>query len=164
MAYYAKVRKADDMVVGTTVLNADQASRFPTNADVALQEITEAQYTTTRDGLIHPGSSIPRFRWTPAGFVNNPDTRPVVTFTPAEIKAEIGDAVTVEIALVGSGAVLREFVFGGVPIRIQFAAGKATISIDTSVPGQFIINSIEEFQVAAPLQVTVFSRKLSRKT
>lgn len=163
MAFYAKVRKTDQLIAGTTVLTEAQAVKWPADADERLQEITEEQYAVTRPGLFHHGSGIPKFRWTQAGFVNNPDTRPVVTFTPSEIKAEVGEAVTVEINHSRAGTELLEFSLAGVPTRIDFAAGKATVSVDTSSPGQFLINSMEDFQVTTPLQVTVFTRKLGRK-
>lgn len=160
MSFYAKVRKTDSLVVGTTVLNAEQAEKFPTDADVLLVEITEEQYTETRDGLYHHGSDIPRFRWDGTKFVNNPDIRPVVTFTPSEIKAEIGDVVTVEISHSSAGTGLREFALNGLPTRVDFVNGKATVSVDTSYPGLFSIESMKLFQVATPLLVTVFTRKL----
>jgi len=163
---YAKIRRADNMVVGVTPLNARQAASKPwsePDADPFLVEITQVEVDLANEGLIHHGSRIPKFRWAGGRFVNNPDTRPIVTFTPAEINAEIGDVVEVEIAYAAAGTSLREFVFNGVPTRVDFVAGKATVGIDTILPGRFFIHSIEQFQVAAPLQVTVFTRRLGRR-
>lgn len=162
MTFYAKVRKADQMVVGTTVLSEAQAAKFPTDADVSLVEITEAQYAAIRDGLFHHGSDIPKFRWDGTKFVNNPDTRPVVTFTPTRIKAEVGDVVMVEISHSNAGTGLREFTLNGVPTRVNFVNGEATMAINTEQPGRFFVSSIQKFRVVEQLEVTIFTRELGR--
>lgn len=165
MAFYAKVRKADDMVLGLAVLDPAQAVNFPSDADVSLIEITQAQYDTANStGLLYDGADIPRFKWVDPNFVVNPDTRPTVTFTPAEIKAEIGDAVTVQIDHSGGLDGLQEFFLAGVPTRIDFVSGAAAaVAIDTSEPVEFSVTSQQAFQIPVPLHVTVFSRKIGSK-
>ena len=159
MTFYAKIRKTDDLVVGLSVLTAAQAAKFPADADVFLVEITEAQYTTASAGLFHDGSNIPKFNWVDPDFVANPDTRPVVTFTPAEIKVEVGDVVMVQIDHSGGLDGLAEFFLAGTPTRIDFVSGVATgIAIDTSRAGEFDVGGQQAFQVPVPLRVTVFSR------
>ena len=165
MAFYAKVRKTDDLVVGLSVLDASQAANFPSDADVSLVEITEAQYTTASGaGLLHDGSDIPKFKWVDPDFVANPDTRPTVTFTPAEIKAEVGDVVTVQIFHDGGLDGLQEFFLAGVPTRIDFVTGTATaVAIETSEPVDFFVTSQQAFRIPVPLHVTVYSRKIGPK-
>lgn len=161
MTTYAKVRKTDDLVVGLSVLDPAQAANFPSDADVALVEITEAQYTTASAGLFHDGSDIPKFKWVDPDFVANPDTRPVVTFTPAIVKADVGDVVTVQIDHSGGIDGLQEFLLAGKPTRITFASGvAAAVPLDTNVAGVFSVESQQIFRVAAPLQVTVFSNMI----
>ncbi len=164
MSFYAKVRKTDDLVVGLSVLDPSQASKFPSDADVALIEITEAQYMAANAGLLHDGSNIPKFKWVDPNFVANPDTRPVVTFTPDTIKVEVGDVVTVDIDHSGGLNTTAEFNLAGTPTRIDFVSGTATaIVVDTSRALTFQIGSQQGFRVAAPLQVTVFARDLGPK-
>ena len=162
MALYAKVRKADDLVVGLTVLDPAQAVNFPTDADVALVQITQAQYDTANSqGLLYDGSDIPRFKWVDPDFVINPDTRPTVTFTPAEIKVEVGDLVTVQIDHSGGLDGVQEFFLAGVPTRIDFVAGvAAAVPINTDFPGEFLVTGQQAFQVPVRLRVTIFSRKI----
>lgn len=163
MAFYAKVRKTDDLVVGLSVLTAAQAAKFPTDADVALVEITEAQYDTANaPGLLYDGSDIPRFKWVDPDFVTNPDTRPTVTFTPAEIKAEVGDKfITVQIDHSGGLDGVQEFFLADVPTRITFSAGTAaSVAIDTDNPVEFSVTSQQAFQIPVPLHVTIYSLKI----
>ncbi len=160
MSFYAKVRKADDLVVGLSVLDPSQAVKFPLDADVSLIEITEAQHTTASAGLFYDGSDIPKFAWTGTAFAVNPDLRPVVTFTPDRIKAEIGEVVTVQIDHSGGLDGTKEFDLAGVPMRVDFTAGNATVTIDTDRPGDFQVGPQQAFSVAAPLLVTVYARKL----
>lgn len=162
MPFYAEVRKTDQMVVATTSMTAAQFANFPADADVSLIEITETQYDNIRNNFKYHGSDIFKFRWDGTKFVSNPDTRPVVTFTPTEVKAELGEVVTVEIAHSNAGTGLREFSLAGLPIRMDFVDGKATVTIDTDQPGEFSIGNTTKFRVSAPLQVTVFTRKLGR--
>ncbi len=167
MSFYAKVRKTDDLVVGLSVLDAAQAVKFPTDADVSLIEITEAQYDTANSlGLFYDGSDIPRFKWIDPDFVINPDTRPTVTFTPAEIKAEVGDKfITVQIDHSGGLDGLQEFLLAGVPMRIDFVAGvAASVAIDTGNPVEFFVTSQQAFQVPVPLHVTIYSRKIGPRS
>ena len=164
MAFYAKVRKTDDMVVGLSVLDPAQAVKFPSDADVSLIEITEAQHTTASAGLRHEGSDIPKFKWVDPNFVANPDTRPTVTFTPDTIKAEVGDVVTVDIVHSDGLTVLAEFFLAGVPTRIDFVAGTASdIVIDTAKPVNFQVRSQQQFRVVAPLDVTIYTRQIGPK-
>ncbi len=166
MFLYAKVRKLDDLVVGLTVLDPAQAVKFPTDAAVSLIEITEAQYDTANSqGLLYDGSDIPRFKWVDPNFVINPDTRPVVTFTPAEIKAEVGDKfITVQINHSGGLDGLQEFFLAGVPTRITFSAGTAaSVPINTDNPVEFFVTSQQAFQVPVPLHVTIYSLKIGPK-
>lgn len=165
MSTYAKVRKADDLVVGLSVLDPAQAVKFPSDADVSLIEITQAQYDTVNStGLLYDGSDIPRYKWVDPDFAVNPDTRPTVTFTPAEIKAEVGDAVTVQINHSGGIDGLQEFFLAGVPTRIDFAAGVAAgIVIDTDAAVEFEVRGQQAFQVPVPLHVTIYSRKIGPK-
>ncbi len=166
MAFYAKVRKTDDLVVGLSVLDPAQAVNFPSDADVSLIEITEAQYDTANSqGLLYDGSDIPRFKWVDPDFVINPDTRPTVTFTPAEIKAEVGDKfVTVQIDHSGGLDGTQEFFLAGVPTRIDFVLGTAAaVPIDTSVPGRFDVRSQQAFKIPTPLTVIIYSRKIGLK-
>ena len=166
MAFYAKVRKADDLVVGLSVLDAAQAVKFPTDADVSLIEITEAQYDTANSlGLLYDGSDIPRFKWVDPDFVINPDTRPIVTFTPGEIKAEVGDKfIAVQIDHSGGLDGLQEFFLAGVPMRIDFVASvAAAVAIDTSAAVDFEVRGQQAFQVPIPLHVTVYTRKIGPK-
>lgn len=161
MAFYAKVRKTDDLVVGLSVLEPAQAANFPSDADVSLVEITEAQHATASTGLFHDGSNIPKFKWVDPDFVANPDTRPIVTFTPDTIKAEVGDVVTVDIDHSDGITTTAEFNLTGKPTRIDFVSGAATaIAIDTSRAVQFVVGSQQGFRVAAPLRVTVYSRSI----
>jgi len=166
MAFYAKVRKTDDLVVGLSVLDSAQAVKFPTDADVSLIEITQAQYDTANStGLLYDGSDIPRYKWVDPNFVSNPDTRPVVIFTPSEIKAEIGDVVTVQIDHDGGLDGLQEFFLAGVPTRIDFVTGTAAaVAIDTSAAVEFRVTSQQAFQIPIPLHVTVYSRKIGPKS
>ncbi len=165
MSWYAKVRKTDSLVVGLAVLDSSQAVKFPTDADVSLIELTQAQYdTAASQGLLYDGSDIPRFKWVDPDFVINPDTRPIVTFTPAEIKAEVGDAVTVQIDHSGGLDGLKEFFLAGVPTRIDFVLGTATgVAIETGEPVEFFVTSQQAFQIPVPLHVTVYSRKIGPK-
>ncbi len=162
MALYAKVRKTDDLVVGLAVLDPSQAVNFPPDADVSLIEITQAQYDTANStGLLYDGSDIPRYKWVDPNFVNNPDTRPTVTFTPAEIKAEVGGVVTVQIVHSGGLDGLQELFLAGVPTRIDFVLGTAAaVAIETSKPVEFLVNSQQAFRIPVPLHVTVYSRKI----
>ena len=165
MAFYAKVRKTDDMVVGLSVLEPAQAANFPSDADVALIEITEAQHTTASAGLLHEGSDIPKFKWVDPNFVANPDTRPTVTFTPDTIKADVGDVVTVEIVHSDGITTLAEFFLVGVPTRIDFVAGTASgVVIDTSAPQEFQVRSQQQFRVVASLHVTIYTRQIGPKS
>ncbi len=165
MAFFAKVRKTDDLVVGLAVLEPAQAVNFPSDADVSLIEITKAQYDTANStGLLYNGSDIPRFKWVDPDFVINPDTRPVVTFTPDRIKAEIGDVVTVQIDHSGGLDELQEFFLAGVPTRIDFVSGvAAAVAIETSEPVDFFVTSQQAFQIPTSLHVTVYSRKIGPK-
>ena len=166
MSFYAKVRKADDLVVGLSTLDPAQAANFPTDADVSLVEITQAQYDTANSqGLLYDGSDIPRFKWVDPDFVINPDTRPTVTFTPAEIKAEVGDKfITVQIDHSGGLDGLQEFFLAGVPTRIDFVAGTAaSVPIDTDNPVEFFVTSQQAFQIPIPLHVTIYSLKIGPK-
>ena len=160
MTFYAQVRKADSLVVSVTTLTAQQAAKFPSDADTSLVEITEAEHATAQQGTTHEGSIIPKWSWNGTKFVNNADTRPVVTFTPTEIKAEVDEVVSVGIAFSNSITGLREFTLAGVPMRIDFLNGAATVQIDTSRPGVFTVRSERNYKVAVPLQVTVFARKI----
>ena len=166
MAFYAKVRKTDDLVVGLSTLDLAQAVKFPTDADVALIEITEAQYITANSqGLLYDGSDIPRFKWVDPNFVINPDTRPTVTFAPTEIKAEVGDKfITVQIDHSGGLDGLQEFFLAGVPTRIDFVAGTAaSVPIDTDNPVEFFVTGQQAFQIPTPLHVTIYSLKIGPK-
>ena len=164
MTFYAKVRKTDDLVVGLSVLDASQAANFPSDADVSLVEITEAQHTTASAGLFHEGSNIPKFKWVDPDSVANPDTRPTVTFTPAVIDAEVGDVVTVQIDHSGGIDGLQEFFLAGVPTRIDFVAGVAVaVTIETSGPGIFNVTSQQAFKIPIPLVVTIYSRNIGPK-
>ena len=162
MSLYAIVRKTDDLVVGLRVLEPAQAANFPSGADVALIEITQGQYDTANStGLKYDGSDIYRYKWVDPNFVVQPDTSPVVTFTPAEIKAEVGDVVTVQIDHAGGLDGLQEFFLVGVPTRIDFVSGvAAAVAIETSEPVDFFVTSQQAFQIPTPLHVTIYTRKI----
>lgn len=163
MAYYAKVRKADDFVVG--LQNSPSPPTYAPTADEYAVEITEAQYNAAHStGLKYDGSEILRYRWTGTTFAINPDTRPVVTFTPDRIKAEVGDKfITVQLDHSGGITGLREFFLAGVPTRIDFTSGVATVTIDTDLPVDFLVLPQQEFSVATFLHVTVYTRKIGPK-
>ena len=163
MATFAQVRKTDDLVVSLSVLDPAQAVNFPPDADTSLIPITQAQYDTANaQGLFYSGSTIPRFKWVDPDFVTNPDTRPIVTFTPVgPIKADVGEVVTVQIDHDGGIDGLTEFFLAGVPTRITFVSGVATgVGIETSQPGEFAITSQQAFQIPTPLKVTVYASKI----
>lgn len=165
MTTYAKVRKIDDLVTGLAVLEPAQAANFPSGADVALIEITQAQYdTASGTGLRWDGSSFYRYKWVDPNFVVEPDPRPTVTFTPSQIKAEIGDAVAVQINHDGGLDGLQELFLAGVPTRIDFVSGvAAAVVIETSEPVEFRVTSQQAFRIPVPLHVTVYSRKIGSK-
>lgn len=160
---YAVVNKSDSLIINVTRLTDVQASKWPQDAAENLVLISESEYTTAREGLRHPGSPHPAFSWSGTKFIPTIDERPIVTFTPSEIKAELGEAITIEMAHSTAGTGPREFVLGGAPIRLDFVAGKASVEIDTDNPGFFSVDNMENFRVTVPLRVTVFARKLGRK-
>ncbi len=162
VAYYAKVRKVGDWVVG--LQNSPSPPTYAPTADEYAVEITEAQYNTAQGtGLKYDGSEILRYRWTGTAFAINPDTRPVVTFTPDRIEAEIGDVVSVALSHSGGITGLREFFLAGVSTRVDFTAGAATAVIDTAMPVDFLVGPQQQFSVAAPLWVTIYTREIGPK-
>lgn len=167
MAFFAQVRKTDDLVVALTVLDPAQAVNFPSDADTSLVPITQAQYDTANaQGLLYQGSDIPRFKFVTPNFVINPDTRPIVTFTPVgPIKADVDEVVTVQIDHDGGIDGRMEFFLAGVPMRITFVNGTAMgVVIDTGQPADFSINGQQAFQVPTPLRVTVYASKIGPRS
>ncbi len=162
MTLVAQVRKADDLVVSVHDMTPQNIAAWGSDVDTFLVPITQAQFdlfkSTTR---YHEGSSLLRYQWVDPNFVITADPRPVVTFTPIRVQAEIGEVVTVQIEHSGGLDGMQEFSLADVPMRIDFVAGiAAAVAIDTSAPDDYSIRSQQGFRVAAPLHVTVYSRTL----
>ena len=163
MPFYAQVRKTDDVVVSVHELTLAQAANFPPGAPELLVELTQQQYDTGRAGLYHEGSDHPKFLYQNDAFVAAADPRPLVTFTPDTVEADVGDVVVVDVAL-GNVNGERKFTLSGVPTKMTFVNGLASnVPLDTTVAREYSINSEQVFRVASPLQVTVYRTSIGPK-
>lgn len=163
MPKFLAVRKSDDAVLYARTRSTEQAAKWPPDHDTYLVEVSDPIYEQISSGTLYDGSQLPRFRWNGSALDIIPDPRPVLTFTPAIIDAEVGDDVAVTLTLNGRTNETVEFQSEfGIPLRVTFSGGVAAVSIDTSKPMVLRIGPSPAFAVAEPLTVRVFGRALGR--
>jgi len=149
--FIAVIRTNDDSVAGVSN-QYDTQPPDPPGGDVFVVAITMTEYDDViAGGLYLPGTQLPRWGWSGTVIVETSDARPILTFVPDTVNAEVGDTVNVDVTV--SNGMTGTLDLG--VTSLVFASGDATLVVDTVVPRNFVLNAGTNYRVASPLTISV---------